>query len=333
MSWTETFRYDLLDSNDNIVGSLDVPKGGTLDFSVSAEIRGSGSIVVHKAQDWLHSRVRVSYNDIALITALTKVPSEDYSSTSMTAKVDLYDKLIILSDDNFGAAYAVAAGTNIVDKVVEIIASTGELKVAIEPSTQTLTNNLVWDANTSKLKIVNDLLDAANYFSLWCDGLGFYRSTPYVAPQSRGIKHAFIDNEQGLYLPAFTRNYDPYSVPNRFIVIGKTDGEVEALVKTATDESGGPYSYPGRPWLTKTLTDVEYVDAANLQAIADRKLIEARQVSETFEIVHPYLGFGLNDLVTFTNKGLGKTASAVCQKQSYSLQTGGLIKSTIRTVI
>lgn len=327
----ESFRYDLLDRFDNVVQRLDgVLPGGTLDFSVSADIRGSGSVQAFGLNgiDWLLHRIRVTYTAdelvVPVITALVSVPTEQHSSPGVATQIDLYDKTSILLEDNFGATYAVAAGTNIIDKVVEVIASTNELKVAIEPSTATLTNSMVWEPNTPKLRIVNDLLDAANYFSVWADGLGFFRSVPYTAPAYRAVRYNFVDDETGLYLPAFTRSYDPYSVPNRFIVVGKTDGETEALSKTATVDDG-------RPWRTRTETDVEYADEATLQAIAERKLATARQVGETFDITHPYLGFGLNDAVTFTNQRVEQRL-AVCQKQTWTLQAGGLILSTLRTV-
>jgi len=336
-SFEETFRYELLDTHDRLVSTLNgVQDGGTLDFSVSADIRGSGSIDLSKLSniDWLHSRVRVWYNDKPLITAIPKVPAEAYDDTETTMQVDLYDKTMILTDDNFGGTYSVAAGTNIINKVIEVIQSTGETKVAIPTSAATLANGMVWEANTPKLRIVNDLLAAANYFGIYCDGMGYYRSTSYVAPAYRAVLYNFVDDANGMYLPAFVRNYDPFSVPNKFICVGKTAGDVEALTKTATDtDPASPYSFPSRPWQTITQTDVDYVDEANLQAIADRKLIDARQVSETFEIRHPDLEFGLNEVVTFTNKKLGKVVKAVCQKQTWTLTVGGLIQSTIRTLV
>ena len=335
-SFEETFTFDLLDTNDNILGRLNgVQSGGSLDYSVSADIRGSGSINLTKTGDvdWLHSRVRVYYNDIPLITAIPKIPAESYDDAQVTMQVDLYDKTMILMDDNFGNAYGVAAGSNIITAVKAVIASTGDTKINIESSSATLATTLVWEANTPKKTIVNDLLNAANYWGIWCDGLGYFTSGPYIAPSYRPVMYDFVDNEEGIYLPAFERNYDPFAVPNRYNVIGKTDGNVEALVKSAVDvDPLSPYSYPLLPWHTITLTGVEYSDAANLQEIADRQLVESRQISETFELSHPYLGFGLNQVVTFTNAKLG-TRRAVVQKMTYSLQTGGLIKSTIRSLV
>jgi hypothetical protein len=333
-SFEETFTYQLLNNSDVVLGTLNgVQDGGSLEFSVSTDVRSTGSITLTKLKDidWLHSRVRVYYNELPLITAIPSVPAENYDDAETTMQVDLYDKTLILLGDNFGGSYSVAAGTNIISKVIEVIQSTGETKIAIEPSTATLANTIVWEANTSKLKIVNDLLGAANYWSVWCDGMGYFRSSPYTAPAYRPVMYNFVDDATGMYLPAFTRNYDPFSVPNRYICVGKTDGDVEALSATATDESGGPFSYPGRPWLTVTETDVSYVDMTNLEAIAQRKLNDAQQVGETLTITHPYLGFGLNEVVTFTNKRYD-THRAVVQRQEWNLEVGGLIDTDLRVL-
>jgi hypothetical protein len=98
------------------------------------------------------------------------------------------------------------------------------------------------------------------------------------------------------------------------------------------DQSGGPFSFPARPWLTVTETDVDYVDAANLLTIAQRKLSDAQQVGETLTITHPYLGFGLNEVVTFTNARLG-TRRAVVQREEWTLDVGGLIETDLRTLV
>lgn len=338
---SEAFRYELLDNRDNLLQRLDgVTDGGKLDWSAYADVGCSGSIDYTGSDvDQLQHRVRVSHVQdetiTPLITALVRVPDSDYDSTGQAAQLDLYDKTLILLEDNFGAAYTVDAGANVVDAVVAIIASTGETKVAIEPSDATLANPIVWEPNTAKLRIVNDLLSAANYWAIRADGLGYLRSTPYTDPSARPVLHQFIDNAAGDYLPAFKRTYDPGSVPNRFVVVGKTDGETEALTAVATDEDpASPFSYPSRGrWITETLTDVDYTGGQpGLTDQANRKLIEARQIGETFDITHPRGSYGLNDVVTFTNRQIGATRRAVIQKQAMRLQVGGLVTSTVRAL-
>lgn len=334
----ESFLYELLDNQDNIVGTLDnVHPGGTLDFSTSAESKGSGSITLSKTRDidWLVSRVRVSYlwgtKAFPLITALPRIPSEQYGM-AVSQNVDLRDKLSILATDTFGKSFSLASGTNIIGAVNSILWSAGQEKIGIEPAPTELVSGLVWEPNTSKLAIINKLLETANYFSLYCDGLGNYRSTPYKAPQSRPVMWTFEDTEgKGSYLPQFSRNYDPYSVPNKVVAIGKSTGAAEASTAEALDYDS-PYGFVARGyWLSEVLTNVD----GDLQSQANRKLIDSRLVYETFDVTHPYLPFsiyGHENRVVLKNANI-RDYDAVCQKQSYSLTEGGLIKSNLRVIV
>jgi hypothetical protein len=335
----ESFLYELLDPFDNVLGRLDgVRSGGSLDWSTGADVRCSGSIPYH-GEIFIREERRVRVCHIQdelttpLITALVRIPDSDFDNTGMSGQLDLFDKTLILLEDNFGTSYAVAAGTNVISAVVAIIASTGIVKIAVEPSTALLSNGLVWEPNTPKLTIVNDLLAAANYWSVWADGLGVLRSSKYIPPDQRPIRHDFVDNYEGDYLPAFKRTWDRFSTPNRLILVAKSEGDVEGTSATATDEDPeSPFSYLSRGrWITQTITDVEH--AGNLQELADRKLQEAQQVAETFEVTHPRGDYGLNDLVTFQNRKGITPRRAVIQKQALKLETGGLITSTVRSLI
>ena len=69
------------------MGTLDgVKDGGSLDFSTSAEIKGSGNIDVQSFREinWLSSRVRISYSlngvKLPLITAIPKAPGEQHTA-------------------------------------------------------------------------------------------------------------------------------------------------------------------------------------------------------------------------------------------------------------
>lgn len=327
----ENFRVELLDLNDNVLGPLDAVQadGGQLDFSVYADIRGSGNLTLQSASvDWTRHRVRVSYElgsrVVPLITAVVKAPVEAHTDTGVTVDVELYDKTLILSEDSFGVSYAVPAGTNPITAVADIIVSTGQpVPALLTPTTDTLALAMVWEAGTTKLKIVNDLLDAAGYFALYADGMGHYVAAPYTSPQTRPTMWDFTAD--ALYTPRWTRDADVFSVPNRYICVGATSGETPALMSTAVDTSEGPFSYSSRGrWITRTDTDVEATSQAVLDLLAERRLHKAQQVTETLTFEHPWLPFGLNEVVQFG------TVRAVVWKQSVRLSVGGLITSTAR---
>lgn len=351
--YEEWFTYDLLDAQDRTLGALDGVLGGDLTASTSATVKVSGSLDWVKTRDidWLTHRVRVFHEmpeptpwgrrvvRKPLITALVRVPGRDYDDTGETSQLDLYDKLVIPQNDTFGTTYAVPAGVNIIDQVAVVLTSCGipTLALNLTPSDKTTATARVWDANASKLQVINDLLDSAGYFSLYCDPLGFFRADPYVAPENRSIAYQFIDDAHlpddfpeayGAYLPAFSSSFDPFSTPNRYVCVSKTDGTTEALssIATAADD---PRDY----WVTRTDTDVDAANQATLDAITAMRLDTVRRPYETLDITTPDLGLQLNDVVQFTSSDHSITRRAVVQKLDYPLQTGGLVRTTIRSLL
>lgn len=328
---SDHYTYELLDTWDAVLGPLGgVQPGGVIQSSISAAPRTSGTIQIAAPRepiDWLTRRIRVSHNGRALITAVPAIKSEQHTATGAQLQIDLYDATVILQDDTFGGVYALAAGTTIITAVQSIIASAGLTKTAIPPSSATLSATMAWDAATTKLRIVNDLLTAAGYWAIWADPDGWLRAEPYLPPAQRPVRFSFeAGGTADRYLPAFARNTDPFSVPNRVRVVGATDGATEAATGEATDERpDSPFSYPRRGrWITHTETDVA---AGNLTAYATRRLEELQQVYETHELTHPAGDFGLND------RGRFRDRDAVIIRQEYRLDVGGLVRSTLRTLL
>lgn len=333
---SEGYQFDLLSLDDKVIGSLDGVEqdSGSLSFSVYADIRGSGNVTVNNADvDWTQHRVRISYlageGDeqivVPLITAVPRAPIEAHKATGWSVDLELYDKTLILSEDTYGVSYAVAAGTNPITAVTNVITSTGlpapELLTA---TTDVLATPMVWEAGTSKLKIVNGLLDAANYFALYADGYGRLHADPYTSPDARPSMWNFTGSN-AVYLPEWTRDRDVFSVPNRYVCVGTTNGETPALSAVATDTSDGPFSYAARGrWITRADLDVDAASQGVLDGIAQRRLFEAQHVTETLTFEHPWLPFGLNEVVMFGN------VRAVVWKQEMNLSIGGLIRSTAR---
>lgn len=333
-SITEDYLYELLDTHDHVLRTLDgVRPGGLLESSIHADIRSSASLRIRLTEeiDWLTHRVRISYIldgvTTPLLTGLAAVTDETTDAAAgVELQLDLYDKTSILAEDGYGQAYAVPAGANLIDAAIAVIASTGETTIAIPTSAATTATGIVWPADTSKLRIVNDLLTAAGYFTVWCDGLGWYRSEPYTPPAGRPLRFEFDTAATDPYLPTLARTYDPYKVPNRVRIVGKTDGAAEPLMAEATDERPeNPFSQLNRGfWRTHVEIDVETTDIA---AWAARRLAELQQVYEAHEVTHPWMPATLNDAGRFRGR------LAVIQKQRQRLAVGGLVTSALRTVI
>lgn len=288
----EKWRFDLLNNQDALVSSLIGVTGGTFEFNVNAAIRGGGSISYHgPAVNWNQHRIQPWYRvesagevvEWPLGVFLVATPSSKHTDAGIEAGLSLYDKTLILDQDKTPTSYTVSKGANVIAAVRTVLSQAGQARTAIEGSSQTLAKALVWPAGTSCLRIINDLLEAANYFSIWVDGEGVFRAEPYLPPADRGRAFAFEDNDKSIYSADFTNDFDTFEVPNRVVVIGQSEGDTEAPTATVTDTSSGPFSFSARGrWITRVEEGVEATDAGTLTSIARRFLSEGQQVGSTY---------------------------------------------------
>jgi hypothetical protein len=339
------YRFDLLDSQENLIGQLgNVEPGGEVSIDAYSSVKGVGSIRVRdigvEEVDWLNVRIRPwatiqragggdpSPIEVPLGVYLCAAPVEEWTSEGRAWTVELTDKLSILDQDIASSApvwspgggvahsgmsaFGVEVGSNIVEIVLYLIHQTGELTPAIEPSTAVTAAPMVWDIGATRLKIVNDLLDAGNFFSLWVDGMGQYQVTPYVYPTQRTPIYEsllpFSVSETSLMTPEWTRDRDIYSIPNRYVVIGQGDGTTEALVAEAVnDDPLSPFSVTSRGRaITVVETGVEAVDQAALDAIAARRLSAATSRTTSITVKHAFLpDLTINAVVRFVNPDAG----------------------------
>jgi len=342
-----SFRYDLLSREEAPKGVLDgVDEGrpGSLDWVANASVKGGGSITIvdiGQSVDWLNDRIRPviiidGVGEFPLGVFLFSETPETWGDTGRSWTVGLLDKTTIPDQDAVDTTYALDAGTVITTAVTDLITSTGETNIAVTPSTATLAGPLVWDAGTTKLQIINDLLAAANYFSLHCDGNGQFRAEPYIRPAARPILWEFLDGETAIYSPDFERDIDLFNIPNKVVAVGQGSASTAALTSTATNEDPtSPYSYPSRGrWITSTVTGVEAADQATLDARARRRLIELTSPTASVAVQHAYVpGLTANDVVRLRRVPAGIDARHVVSKTQITLDGTALVKTTLTEVV
>jgi hypothetical protein len=308
--------------------------------------------------DWLNVRIRpmiriarLGGGDDPLGTLvpagvfLCAAPVEQWTATGLKRQVELTDKLSILDQDIASgdpagiSAYSAAAGANVITLVQTLIGETGELYPAIQPDTKTLPAPLVWDIGTTRLKIINDLLDAGGYFSLFCDGWGQYQALPYVQPSDRVPVYEsiapFSDGPQSLMDPAWTRDRDIYSIPNRYLVVSQGDGTTAALTSLATNtDPASPYSFSSRGrWITQVEIGVEAVDQAALDTIAAARLSSATSVTNQITLDHIFLpDLHINSVVHFVNPDSGLDIYCYVVKTTIPLDPVKLCQTVMRVV-
>ncbi|WP_292788479.1 MULTISPECIES: hypothetical protein [unclassified Microbacterium] len=334
------WSFELLDSEDRPLGTLDGVTGGSGEIVAQSALGGSGSLDIDHRQDidWMRHRVRALFtagdSSWPMGTYLLSSPRENHTEMGVSYSVGLLTKMNVPNEDTVEGRYTLPAGTAIIPTVVALIESTGETRIAATASAAVLTAGLTWEAGTSKLTIINDLLQAAGYWSLWCDGSGLFRVEPYVDPASRPVAFEFEHGEKSLHFPDWNREQDHTSVPNRFVAVGQGDEEAPPLVGVATNEDpGSPYSFQQRGrWITATEEGVEAASQAVIDQYAARKLIDAMTPVSRLAVTHAMLALDPNDLVAFTPED-GRRRLATVQRMSFSFTFDTDVQAEWREVL
>lgn len=326
------WSFSLLDSEDRPLGDLDGVTGGSVEIVAQSPLGGSGSLSLDGGQDidWMSHRIQAVFHDgdasWKVGTYLLSSPTEkhDDGTAGLSYEVGLLTKMNIISEDTVGDRFSVTAGTLVIPTVVALIESTGESRIAVTASDSALTSSLTWKAGTSKLTIINDLLQAVGYWSLWCDGSGQFRVEPYRNPADRPVAFEFTHGEASVHFPDWEREQDNSSVPNRFIAIGRGDEEEPPLVGVArNDNPDSPYSYQARGrWITATEEGVEGDSQEVFDQYAARKLRDAMTPVARLAVRHAMLNLDPNSLVAFTPEdGVRRLATVQRMSMSFTFDT------------
>jgi len=364
-----TYRWEVLthvNGIDQLIGVLDGVSTGSLKWTLNAAVKGGGNGKVMdlsvaspgmlKISDLALESVRL--RPVCVITGLPENPlgiylvsnaKEEWAATGRVWSLELLDKTTVPSQDVVDQSYAVAAGTPILKQVRTILSTCNEYIAIDESNTLATSTGMVWEAGTSKLKIINDLLDVAGYNALWIDGYGNYQTTPRVLPADRSINYEalnipreLVDGEQSIYETDWTRSKDSYDVPNKVIAVQAAGGQdTAALVGTWTNEDPtSPYSYQARGrWIPHVLDSVEVPSGTSaeittfLQKRAQTTLVQMSAVQAQVEISHLPIPVRVGDVVRFANERAGIDGRHVITGIQLTTESLGLMQSTLQEVI
>lgn len=335
-----SWRFLLLDNRDRELGLLDGVKGGSIEVAALSRLGGNGQLQIDERGqdiDWLSHRVQVVYNPgIAgvegwpIATMMFTSPTLRKTATHVSYDVTLLPKMAVIDEDAVTADFTVDTGVNVIDTVVGLLESTGETRIAATGSDRVQVNPQTWEAGTSKLTIINDLLTSVDYWSLWCDGAGQFRVEPYTAPGDRAVSMRFVAGDGAFHRAVWERAQDLSSVPNRFIVVGQGSEDEEPLVGVAELPAESPFSFESRgKWVTRTEEGVEVADQLAADALAARRLNDLLAPVARLTVEHAVVPLVPNDRVHFRPYGLS-ARDATVQKMTYSLGFNGHVRAEWR---
>lgn len=214
-----SFQYELLDRNNIFKKKLNNVESCSISYKFLSQLKSSASIIMtdDSSIDYLNDRIKayITLNGVKtpLGVFLMSTPSRDIKEAKVTRNITCYSLLQILLDDKIEARLTLPIGTNVVNEVKRQIGG----NYSILDSSQTLLSERIYEAGTSKLEIINDLLSVINYNSLRVDVNGMYITEPYVLPTDRQIDRVYEEGADSIIITDMEDELDLFNVPNVII--------------------------------------------------------------------------------------------------------------------
>lgn len=331
---TERWTVETLDRDDHPTGRLKIT-GGHLEWNIDRQIRGSGSIEVAnppEGLDWLTTRLRITHWADEQRTPMgiwvPVWPEWHITGAQRTASISLLDRTSLL-DREVPYMSQSEAGTIVIDRVRWIMEQRATSAIALTPSAEALRQPITWEARTTWLKVVNDLLSAIGYAAAWADGNGWLRAEPWRAPEDRPLVATYGgDPADYRVLPAYTDSANIADLPNRVVAYSKGDATREALRGDAELPLDHPLGYRRRGDIPRTYTDLEASSQAVIDAHAARLLAQATNVTRRITYTHPVDETQMGDRVRLRHLGV----EGVVVNRKVKIGLGPVVEDTVRRV-
>lgn len=341
---TWEFRYDLLDASNNKLADLETVRGCSVEQNWFADIKRTAKLTITDTGeiDYLSNRIKPwvrlhmpagSYVEWPQGVFLLASPLRgDDEHRVITRNVQGYDSLLIFRDDKVEDRYSVAAGIRYTTAISTLL---GSVPQQVSPSSLVLPTTKEWEPGTSKLTIINELLNAANYESLSFNEDGVAIVVPYLSPQDRMEEHTYADDSQGLLIPGIEQELDLFAIPNKWIlVVSDPDRPALSSIYTNSDASSPTSTVRRQRTITDFRTEQDAADQATLDSKVARLAFEASQIYEAIDFetglfpVHSG-----NDVYRIMYDPLSINAKYSEHMWSFELSERAVMKHTARRIV
>lgn len=238
-----SFRYELLDAFDGLVGHLDSVKG-TISFNAEAKIKRTAQFeITDNKLDLTNKRIkpyfrlRMSDNnwiEWGLGVFLLSTPKSNDTNVQM---VEAYDKTQILLEDKLINRLFISAGTTYTNAIKSILTSANINTVRIDDLALTLAVGMEYEIGTPKIDIINELLLAINYSSLYFDDQGYAAAQVYIEDGQRIAEYEYRTDETSVINRGSQYILDTFNIPNVFIRVVSSPERATPLKATYINDS------------------------------------------------------------------------------------------------
>lgn len=247
-----SYRFVRVDrSTGEEVCEIRALRGGSISRNDDTRTKESAEVGIVGDADFGPDLVRVYMGaewpgetaSVVLGTFLPSIPSRSVNQLYSTGTLHMSGRLQELLDDQFGSPVTVGKGEVAVERAAEVIEAAG-LEVVAEESDYRVTENRYYgvgaDQNNSqvgstKLDMVNDLLDLAGFRAAYTDPMGRVILEKYRDPDEIAPSWSFVEGPSAKFEWSMTEEKDSSSTANHVVVVYGPNEDGERYIGEAWD--------------------------------------------------------------------------------------------------
>ena len=163
--------------------------------------------------------------------------TDRFSDGKKSWDIEAYDKSLLCKQSKTSTILHYDAGLPYIDAIKSLLTESGITVVISTPNADTLaTDREDWEIGTSRLEIINALLDEINFYPLYFDLNGYARLTQKTTPGAENINITYRADEASILYPDCASELDIFDAPNVFLVL-LSNSEQDAMIATSTNDS------------------------------------------------------------------------------------------------
>lgn len=265
--------------------------------------------------DWVRPELTLRYADGSVVTEQVGLfnvapPTQEHERRVSTGTVDGRDATSLLLRDQFLDGYSVASGTNYVTAVRTVLtgAGFGAAQISIPPTTKTLPAAQSWEPGTTRLRVVNDLLDGIAYYRLSANRQGVLTSGDRLTSLAQASPATTYTSGTGSTLVGKVSDQPDLSRFCNAVVVRKvTPNQATLYARARNDDPASPTGIPTIGLFARPPIDVPTLaDQAAADDLAAAYLAEGGTYYRKLTVrTLPDPVFSANDVVGLDITGAG----------------------------